>query len=122
MQHLQDFLDRLLTQFVDATDQLGERDYYSCYKNAGRVGLLIPFVGSAPDNFGARAIDLMQRLVGVQGPIAQAEADLQKLGAGAAFNLERGRLGVSIRTIITDALAFREMVNDEAQRRQGALD
>jgi hypothetical protein len=73
MRHLQEFLDRLLAPFSNAHDQLGEHDDYSCYKSADRLGSLIPFLASAPNNFGLRAIDLLQRPLGMQGPIARAE-------------------------------------------------
>jgi hypothetical protein len=118
MRHLQDFLNRLLAEFGDASVPPSEHDYYSCYKKADRLGLLIPFLSSAPDNFGARAIDLMQRLIGVQRPIAQVDEDLRRTGAGAAANIARGHLSASIEAIITDGMAFREMVNNEVQRRQ----
>jgi hypothetical protein len=121
MQHLKDFLERLLTQFAGASDRIGDSDYYSCYKNADRLGLLIPFLGPAPDNFGVRGMDLMQRLIGVQGPIAQAEGDLRKIGAGAAFNIERERFSAAIRTIIDESTTFLEMVDVELRKRQDLL-
>jgi hypothetical protein len=45
-----------------------------------------------------------------------------KIGAGAAYNIERGRLSAAIRTIVADAVSYREMVNDEVQKRQDFSD
>jgi hypothetical protein len=122
MHHLQTFFSRLLVSFDGVRDQIGDNDYFSCYENAARQGLLVTFTGGAPGTFSARARDLMQRLIEVRHSIAKAEEDLRTMGAGAASNRERERLSASIRMIVSEAMIFRETATAEIERREQFLD
>jgi len=112
---LANFLDRMLKPFQNAQDMRGDQDYFDCYKDAERKGLIAPFLGSVREDLSTMTIDLMTRLVNLRQPISQAEVALLQTRDAPGFNRERERLSEGIKTIVAEAKVLRERVAGAAE-------